>query len=508
MPATTYHPRISIRLNKVIGRENVGGRPVSERFKGSARTVDLTPFLGENGSVRTSKSVREPAGAFNITLADRIFGQGTRGLAQMESLYGLIEPMDLIEIRFAREPHRYRGQGFPDDLPVIMRGFVSKVDRVEGIGNDGKPTRSVVISGQDYGKILQIMRIIYFPNYVLGQNLLTNFRLFANYGVGFTPNQSAGAWVEEVITKVVNPYLEQLASRNGTDEEGEPISSVRLISVEASVDTGTVSPFGLNTYQGGTIYEMLTYFGDVGPFNELFIEDREADDEQTGVVLVYRPNPFRDLDGNWIQGEPANLVVEKITDDDLMGLSLSRSDANIANYYWVNAPRYQLNNPEILRLTAASGDEATFLLNDYQNATPNLYGIRKMEVETQQGDTAEQTRQDAQPLEVSEAERDLGVQWLAERRRVLINQNRDNVLYESGTMQLRGNERVRAGQYVRLERRDFPADYYITAVDHTFLPFRSFTTAVQFERGRGFIERVTTEQAPYLAEVDAGGVYD
>jgi hypothetical protein len=504
MAVSALHPKISIRLHKVIGRETVGGAPASVRFRGSARTIDLTPFLGEQGSVRTSKNIREAAGGFSITLADKMFSLGAQGQAQMESLYGLIEPMDVIVIRMAHEPHKYQGKGLPDNLPIVMRGFVSKIQRVEGVSEDGKPQRSVVISGQDYGKILQIMQIIYFPNYVLGQNLLTNFRLFVNYGSGFTPNQPAGQFVGDVINKVVNPYLQQLASRSGSGS-GEQVSSILPITVESTVQRGTVSPFGLNTYQGGTIHQMLTYFGDVGPFNELFIEDRE--DVDGGVVLVYRPNPFASVNGTQIQGGAAPAVA-RITDKEVAGLNSERTDANIANYYWVDAPRYQLNNPEILRLTASSGDEATFLLADYPNSTPNLYGIRKMEVATQQGDTAEQTRQDAQPLEVSEEERDRGIDWLTSRRQTLIDQNKDNVLFETGNMLLRGNESIRAGMTVRLKRREVEADYYAVSVDHSYGAFGSFTTTVQFERGRGFIERVLKEQAPYLAEMNTGGVYD
>jgi len=500
MTVKTFHPRISVKLHKVIGRTTVGSTPASERFQGTSRTIDLTPFLGESGSVRTSKSVRAPAGAFTVTLADRMFQQGESGVAQMDSLYGLIEPMDVVEIRMAHEPHKYIYSGFPDKLPIVMRGFVSSVQRTEGIGADGKPVRAVTISGQDYGKILQIMRIIYFRNYVVGQNLLTNYRLFVNYDVGFTPNQPASDFVASIINSVVNPYLQEMASRSGTTNDGQSISAVKQMAVDASVTNGTISPYGANAYQGGTIHEILSYFGDVGPFNELFVQDREDDDG--GVTLVYRPNPFLDVDGNWIQGNPPSVSVITVHDDDVTGLSASRTDANIANYYWVNAARYQLSSPETLKLTASVGDEPSFFLSDYPNSSPHLYGIRKMEVDTQQLAT------DAAAEDSDDQMRDKGVSWLDERRQVLIAQNRDNVLFESGNIQMRGNEAITPGNIVRLRRREFTADYYAIAVEHNYAPFRSFTTTVQYERGRGFIERVAEVRSPYLAEINAGGVYE
>lgn len=501
MAVRTFHPRVSVVLHKTIGRQIERGMALSRRFVGNARSIDLTPFLGEGGGVRTSKSVRDPAGGFNITLADRMFGAGQDGLAQMESLYGLIEPMDLIEIRMAHDPSQFVG----GELPIVMRGFVSEVNRVEAVGPDGRPTRSVVVSGQDYGKILQIMRIFYLPNYVLGQSLLTNFRLFLNYGVGFSPNQPPGQFVAEVIDKIVNPYLDQLASRSGTDDSGRPIAPVSRISVRSSVPDGSVSPFGLNQYQGGTIDELLRYFGDVGPFNELFIEDRE--EANGGVVLVYRPNPYRGIDGGWIRkpADGAEPAVVEVDDRDLQGMSASRSDADVANYFWVDAPRYELNNPEILRLEAATGDPASFLLTDHPNSTPYLYGLRQMQTQTQQGGTEERTRQDNQPQRVSQQERDVGRRWLSERRRQLIAQNADNVVLERGNMQLRGNEAIRAGSYVRLRRGTTEADYYAVAVDHDYRPFQAYRTTVRFERGMGFVGRIAREQAPYLAEIDAGG---
>lgn len=66
-----YDPNIQVTLFKTISRTTLdANNPVSARFQGTARTIDLTNFLGESSSVRTSKSVREPAGGFAITIAD------------------------------------------------------------------------------------------------------------------------------------------------------------------------------------------------------------------------------------------------------------------------------------------------------------------------------------------------------------------------------------------------------------------------------------------------------
>jgi hypothetical protein len=51
---------------------------------------------------------------------------------------------------------------------------------------------------------------------------------------------------------------------------------------------------------------------------------------------------------------------------------------------------------------------------------------------------------------------------------------------------------------------------YAYSVIHQFLPYRSFTTTIQFDRGTGFIERSQREggaDSPYFAEMSARGVY-
>ena len=137
--AKVYNPKISVKVLKNVARTTTdGGQPVSERFKGANRVIELSPWLSESSGVRLSKSTREPAGGFSITLADRIHPD------DLDSLYGLLEPMDLVEIRMAHEPHKVSN---PGELPIVMRGFISDVTRSEGIGNNGAPQRHVVISG-------------------------------------------------------------------------------------------------------------------------------------------------------------------------------------------------------------------------------------------------------------------------------------------------------------------------------------------------------------------------
>src|SRR5690606_24491499 len=96
--------------------------PVSERFKGIDQKIDLTPYLSESSGIRTSKSVREAAGGFAITLADKPYIDENA----LETMYGIIESMDFIEIRARHNPPDLIGNliagasNDPARPPIIM----------------------------------------------------------------------------------------------------------------------------------------------------------------------------------------------------------------------------------------------------------------------------------------------------------------------------------------------------------------------------------------------------
>jgi hypothetical protein len=495
----TFMPKVSVILRKNIGRSAAGGGvPVSERFKGAARTVDLTPYLGDAGGVVVSKSIRQPEGMFSIVLTDRMTPD------REDSLYGLIEPMDVIEIRMAHDVSDNDYAALPKHMPLMMRGFVGDIGR-DQIMTDRGPRRAVMISGQDYGKILKMMRVVYLPGEVLGQNLLSSFKFFMNYGAGDKSYNDAAAFILDVVQKVILPFQAQMRGQAGGSSEDAKQTIIDLNAEVALGTNGAVFPFGVNEWPGGTIYDLLAYFGDVGAWNELFVEDREDQ-----PYLVYRPTPFKNINGDLIQPvqKPPETIV--LDDQDLVGISARRSDESVANYFWVDAPRYNLIDGGLLQ-AGAQANQGGFtpnpFLTDYPNSSPILYGTRLMQTQTQQG-----MRVDGQAEADVNAGAQIGVQMVNEKRRVLIENNRDNVVYETGTMRLKGNEKVKPGRYLRLRRgggdNPFTAEYYAHQVTHEYVPFRSYTTTVQFDRGTGFIERIQRgggAQSPYLSEMSMRG---
>lgn len=501
MAITTYAPQIQVTLKKNIGRSAVAGSvPVSKRYSGTKRTIDLTPWLGDGSSVIVDKSTRSPSGMFSISIPDKPSDD------QPESLYGLIEPMDVIEIAMARDASQYPG----GTLPIMMRGFVRRLRRRELMGDDGRPRRFIEIEGRDYGCILELDQVVYLPNGVTGQNLLTYFKLFENYGVGSKSNEDASDFVTEVMDKVISKFLASMRADSGQGAN----SPVLDIGVDAIVHSGVVSPFGTQQWPGGTIYNLLAYYGDVGPWNELYVEDR-ADKP----YLVYRPNPFRDAaTGRYIQepykSNPSSAPKSiRVSDKSVQELNVERDDSHVFNYFWVDNPSYSLVGSPLLQIAEGATDKDSIFISNYPNNDPALYGFRPLNTVSMQG-----PRYDGAPAVDMGKGNSSAVAFMDERRQLLIDQNRDNIVFESGSMRLRGDESLRAGLYVQLDRGtdwtttgNFIQTMYAYGVRHAYVPYRSYTTEVFFDRGTGFIERAQRSNGlgnPYWSEASAGGVYN
>jgi len=67
---------------------------------------------------------------------------------------------------------------------------------------------------------------------------------------------------------------------------------------------------------------------------------------------------------------------------------------------------------------------------------------------------------------------------------------------------LRGDERIKPGVELEINRGGLRAIYYLTNVMHTFEVYGRYITKVEFIRGTGFIKRL--EQPNYLNEIDRG----
>lgn len=496
-------PRISVHLYKTISRETIDGqKAVSARYKGKDEYFDLTPMLGDGSAVRTSKSVREPAGAFSITFADKPMATGKDGSIQLagstlESMYGLIEPMDVVEIRM------WGGVGKrPAKLPIKMRGFVSDIQRQQTMGQDGRPVRQVVVTGHDYGKIWQTMQVIYLAAYADGKDLLTSYALNELFGFGVVNAMTAADFIKRAVEKIINPQIARFMPEN------TPMPKQLEVGDTISVKQGMVNL----SYQEmqGSIYDILKFHGDVGVWNELYTEDRED-----GVHVVYRATPALLLspkaDGSRkIMEDAPDPVYVSVPDGQIVSISVARSDATVANFFWVNNSRFDMIDDMQRKLSAIPADDGRVSLKEYPNASPKYYGTRPMYAETQQGDNGITNMTSGLPAEAQAQRSTLQEAWIDKRRRQMLEMNKDNVVYERGSARVKGGlmhadgkECMKAGDYAEFYMGNLYCEAYVVQIDDEFIPYQGYTATLSIERCTGFAERSgldTGIKSPWLSE--------
>jgi hypothetical protein len=481
MTIKTYNPKISLKLIKVVQRgEITPGLKVAGRY-GSLTEIDLAYYLGEQGGVKVVKGAREPAGGFSITFADRANPN------HAETMAALVEPMDLIVIRFAHNPSEYPG----GQLPIVMRGLVSDVRRDEAMGQDGKPVRRVTVSGQDYGKLWQICQIIYLNNSILGEYVLTGFEFFRKYVLDSPKPMPVDQFVGIVVTRILGPFLRKMAWWN------RPSAADYSRLIPEVTAQGTVSDMAVNTWPGGRgVYHLLATVCDVANgFNELFVEDRED-----RVAVVLRPTPWRRPDGSYIQEGVPNIPTVTMPADDVISISATRSDAGVANIFWVQNATFNIYSDEQMRLQRQPAP-----ITDYPNNNPVWYGLKLMESLISMGPPGWGASNGDSRERLAKND-PITAEWLKDRARILREASQDEVVFERGTLRLRGNEKIKAGNFLRVERNEMVAEYYVLRVEHDYLFGRPFVTTVHFDRGTGFIERAQRSGAPYFAEITASGI--
>lgn len=487
-------PRFNVRLYKSIMRSpGEAGLPVSERYANKEAFIDLTPYLGDGSNIATSKDIRQPCGSFSLTFADRpsVSGQSmgpVLSTAGLESVYGLVEPMDIVEIRM------WNGMGAcPNPLPIKMRGFVTEISRGRQLGADGKPLRTVVVSGQDYGKILQSFQILYMANYSGSKPLLTGFNFFEQFGQTAQNTISGAQFIPMLLDATVNKQLDTLIPRNN----GMPRAIIPDVQAEGMLNNSYIN-------QEGGVYDLMRSMLDVGHWNELYTEDRED-----GVYLVWRPLPYYDLMSRTrIQagGQPPSYGI--IPDNQIVSVKQLRSDEGVYNYYWTTNQRFDMADDMYRRVEAYMTNSLDETMN-YPNTHHDYYGLRALYADSVMG--APEVNNMTTGLD-EQSQQQRGGQmddWITSRRNTLILNNRDNVVMEKGSIELKGGpvrygsgEPLRAGDYITVLDGLITWDAYAVSLTDNFQPYRSYTSSIQFERGTGFAERVSQSSgnSPWLKE--------
>lgn len=466
---------LSVMLTRMTNRSGSGGTGFAAPFQ----TVDLTPYFGTGGAIQTQKSLNTPCGAFSLSFADRLHPE------YGDTVYALMEPMDFIEIRASHQPESYSGS----DLPLLMRGFVTSIQRQEQMSEDGTPYRSVVIVGQDSGKLLDQHHILFEFQAAQGKIWVEQFRLQAAFGM--QPSVlTVGEFLKQIVDKVVNPAINDMSVFTHTEMKPFQVDTV-------AVQDGKVAPQLAAQIDLVSIWQIMESFCD-RPWNELFVVDRED-----GPHLVFRPCPFKSyLDDSLIIHGAEDPGAVPIDIKDVMSINVQRSDFRVANFFWVEPGVSQVESSLFVTMAALQAGWPIDLEHDAN--TPTLFGPRKMSARSA---LYPQDMSEVFPM-LSDADKpkmgNAWVSWQVARGRQLMDLNKDNACFEEGAIICRGDEALEIGKYLNLTRGSEISRFYVESVAQQIRPLATWSTQLSVVRGTGWRDRTKEAVSPFAAEGRSG----
>ena len=161
------------------------------------------------------------------------------------------------------------------------------------------------------------------------------------------------------------------------------------------------------------------------------------------------------------------------------------------------------------KLASIPKDDGRVSLKEYPNSAVKYYGIRLMPSQTQQGDERIANMGSAHKKAPQEERSKLQEAWIDKRRRLMMEMNKDNVVFERGTAVVKGGPMradgslMKAGDYALFLFGRLEYEAYVVQIEHNFQPMQAYTTNLIFERGTGFVKRVQLNggiESPWLAE--------
>lgn len=468
-----YRPQIFITVYR-------NGQPIewfSPRVKANYKTIwNFAELLGDGFNVIVQKSVRASAGIFTITLPDN------PSLNTGDTVYANIAPMDYIELRMAHEPSLPREQ-----LPLVMRGFVSSVERHNAIGPDGRPSNSVVIKGGDFGKLAEQYMINYVVGLLTGESVTATLGLYMRYGIGSTV-MTMPEFYGELVEKILNPYVTSILVLQGGS--GADLG-IQVIPDIAKTD-GAVFTQGIQSYTG-SLWNLMATHADTA-WHELYFEDRED-----APYLVYRPTPLMEFSNSaaggaqlidWIK-QPGWVEPWFVFRDHakLQSMSAYRSDASVANIFIPQSIQFAKILGKAGTSAVLAKDSGWMDQRRYPHCHVDLYGEKLMEPTLHQVWARYPVSAQSIPASDIPAYKQSSEDWIKAKTEFIARANRANPVWESGAMTLHGDPDLKPGRYLVMSRGLLVQMVYIHTVTHVFQAYGSYTTVVQFDRGTGWLER-------------------
>lgn len=431
--------------------------------------------MGENTTVTVSKSLYDPAGEFQISIPDkpielRISDEAGVRITQRDSLYGFLEPMDRIEIRMNRD------QLLTGEMPVVLRGFVRGIGREEAMSPDGKPIRSVVISGHDCGCAFTIMQVgvitaIAENRWPYGTNLLGYWGAMTQTSGGPEMNAVKSPLPEfvEKCTRTVEPILEQVGLRFAVSTEFAPTNE-------------EVTAMSLPSYEG-PMWNLMTRMVDQ-PWNEVFVREGANLPE-----VVCRRTPWVNPNSLRISAERVEALgsrMHEIDMEEVIELRAHRDDSEVVTLVLVrSAVAHPFENQLALTLQDAPIENA--------NNSSAMFGWRAAQMESMLSSNG--APQGNPEVEFTNLNNSLNT-FLIQRREWLKTMWSRNADLERGSLLIRGRSTIHVGEYIHVRRGgnagvDWVA--YVTRVTHQYMPFNRYITTLEYIRSTQYLRRADAD---------------
>lgn len=388
-------------------------------------------------SLSTRRGIGDSTGKWDVLLT----GRKTAG----ESFLTAIQPMDYIEISFARSPSQSGG------LPIIMRGFVDNVSESTASGE-----RRVSVNGRDFGKLLLKFQIYYLdeinPTLSLIQQAGLEQRFDIPAGI-LTPT----AFINLINEKIVQPNLNALrGSRSWIPNMRTDV----VVPDRFAVNGMAVQPFT------GSVWNLLTQFASK-PWIEAFMTDTPS-----GPTLVYRFAPLRSYGATDLSSYAPSVDLTSLTAADLIDMSVGISDNEVYNYYFTY-PQYNLLDRTDFK--AAGIDLAR---NPYLDAEKlERYGFLPLEISTPLIPSLV-----SDPSDVAATKSDQSLELAAELNSWLVSANQSNHQFLNGSLSIKGGGGIQPGTYIQI--LDLDRFFYVAGVSHNFsIAEGQFRTNLEVIRG-------------------------
>lgn len=436
-----HTPKYQVLLHQVVGADH----PVQ---------YDLTEWLGDSCRIHISKGIREPSGILSLTFLDKPYYLPSEG--RNVSLYAMVCPMDVIEVRAARDGK--------NATKLLMRGYVSEVRREESVASNGKPVRQVRISCHDIGKLW--MQNLFYFRYGIEDSVaqLSSYALMFKYFDSTKASISVKDFLAEFATKVFAPALRRLHKNT---EHLDAMSVTTWSNVDGSIFVPSVSNISDMPW-----HAFLSRTFDVGPFNELFLLDLENE-----IKLICKQN-FSQAPG---------VPMPIITDDAIIAMSSVRSDARVANWFWAWPNGFaQMNNVDVKAQAALMQSESDARKLEW--CKEDYFGFRPIDV-TFSVRPIQFIQQDNPSDDTATKNKNLVSDWQKEKTSFLRAMNADNSRLEDVTFRVKGVEGIHPGSWMQAKRGNAnPTRHYIVRVDHDIQLYGPWVTNLTTERGEGFMD--------------------